>query len=215
MGSTPLILVPTEGERARLEALGGLAGLPMALCGFGPVAAAARSAQLLGAQTADRVLLLGIAGTSDPEALPVGGAAAFGAVALDGLGAGEGPGRLSAADLGFPQWEDAQGPVHGHLDLEQPFGAGGEEQALLLTVCAASADAEQAAERRRRFAALAEDMEAFGVALGCHLQGASLAVVRGASNRTGDREVRGWRIDEALAAARSTALSLLETWGAL
>ncbi|MBL6722124.1 MAG: futalosine hydrolase [Planctomycetes bacterium] len=214
MGSTPLILVPTAGERARLEALGGLGGLPIALCGFGPVAAAARSAQLLGAQPTDRVLLLGIAGTSAPDVLPIGGAAAFAAVALDGLGAGEGPGRLSATDLGFPQWEDAQGPVQGHLSLEQPLGPP-HEQALLLTVCAASADAEQAAERTGRFGALAEDMEAFGVALGCRLQGASLAVVRGASNRTGDRETRGWRIDDALAAARRTALAVLEAWGAL
>lgn len=214
MGSTPLILVPTRGELTRLEALGGLAGLPIALCGFGPVAAAARSAQLLGAQAADRVLLVGIAGTSDPERLPVGAAAAFGAVALDGLGAGEGPGRLSAADLGFPQWEDAGGSVQERLSLDQPL-EGAADPPLLLTVCAASADARQAAERRERFGAVAEDMEAFGVALGCHLQGSALAVVRGASNRTGDREVGGWRIDEALAAARTTALSVLETWGAL
>ena len=56
---------------------------------------------------------------------------------------------------------------------------------------------------------MAEDMEAFGVALACHARQTPLTVVRGISNLAGDGDVAGWRIDEALTAARALALQEL------
>ena len=56
-----MILVPTEMERRRLEPVLAPAmarDCHVALCGFGPVAAAARTAQLLAEHAPDRVLLM-------------------------------------------------------------------------------------------------------------------------------------------------------------
>ena len=213
-----LVLVPTALERARLEAAGGLepgTGV-VELCGFGPVAAAARTAALLGRLRPRRVLLLGIAGSHDPRRAPLGEAREFERVRLEGVGAGEGAALLGPAALGFPQWPGyaAEGcpEVVDALDLQAPAGVAA---GALLTVCAASGDAEHAARRGRDFPdAVAEDMEAFGVALACALEGVPLRVVRGLSNRAGDRDHASWCVDDALAAALQLARRLLseETW---
>ncbi len=219
-GSPTLLLVPTPVEERRLQDHGGFdPGLAIVgLCGFGPIAAAARTSQLLARLRPARVLLVGIAGTFDEEILPVGNAIAFDAVAVEGIGAGEGEGLSGPAALGFPQWPgsaDAD-PVHDRILLGGgPLVDAGAlrdpaRSALLLTTCAASASPEQAALRRRRFPeALAEDMEGFAVALSCALHGVPCHVVRGISNRVGDRDPAHWRIPAALAAARLCALDLL------
>ena len=199
-GAPTLILIPTQGEWARLQALGGLPPEAGILCrsGFGPVAAAARTAQLLATLAPRRVLLLGIAGTFDPARLPVGSAALFGSVELEGVGAGS----LESSALGFEQWDG----VGERLELEGP------PENHLLSVCRATRGEAQLAERRRR-GALAEEMEAFGVALACHLAGTPLAVIRGASNPVGESDRGSWKIDQALAAARDLALAELEGGG--
>ena len=60
------------------------------LCGFGPVSAAASTATLIARHQPERVLLTGIAGTFDPDALPVGTAAVFSKVVMYGVGIGAG-----------------------------------------------------------------------------------------------------------------------------
>ena len=49
--------------------------------------------------------------------------------------------------------------------------------------------------------AVAEDMEGFGVAVACYFGGVPLQIIRGISNRAGDRDKRNWDIDGALHAA--------------
>jgi futalosine hydrolase len=212
-----LVLLPTELELRRIEELGGLpSGLgQLLLCGFGPVAAAARTAQLLAQHRPNRVLLLGIAGTYDPARRPVGTALWFQAAALHGVGVGEGAGFIDPPALGFPQWPGeafagVQSPrIENQLPLAVP-GLGSDLGGTLLTTCAASANAAQVAERRRRFpAADAEDMEGFAVAAACALAGVPLAIVRGISNVVGDRDPKRWRIQGALEAAREVALRAL------
>ncbi len=208
--SPTLLLVPTPFERERLVALGGFAGAQgeVHLAGFGPIAAAARTAGLLARLEPERVLLLGLAGTLDPERLPVATASAFGEVLLDGVGAGEGVERLGPAAMGLPQWPGGEG-TELEAVAERLSLAG--EGPTLLTVCAASAGAPQAEERRRRFpGAVAEEMEGFGVALACALARVPLSVVRGISNVAGDRDRARWHVDEALVAARRRALEVLE-----
>ena len=202
-GAPNLILVPTSLERDRLGGIGPGRGL-VELCGFGPVAAAARAAALLAHLAPRRVLLVGIAGTLDPARLPVGAASTFDEVRLEGVGAGEGAGLVGPAELGFPQWEDRGGQVTDRLPLV------GREGRTLLTVCAASRGADQTG-RRAAGGALAEDMEAFGVALACRAAGVPLTVVRGASNLAGDGDTAGWCVDAALAAARVLALETLDS----
>jgi len=215
-GSGTLLLIPTELERRRFLDLGGLPpGLAQVeRCGFGPVAAAARTAQLLGRLRPARVLLVGIAGVYDAERTPVGEAFEPAAVAIDGVGVGEGASLVAPPQLGFPQWPgsgpDAGGTraIYDRLDLGGPPGREG----LLLTTCAASADPAQAAVRRERFPdAVAEDMEGFAVGTACALAAVPLAVVRGISNVVGDRDPERWRIPAALSAARRRALEILSS----
>lgn len=218
MARPALILVPTSLEERHLLELGGFPSALGALerCGFGPVSAAARCAQRLAEDRPARVLLIGIAGSLEPQRTPVGSAGDFSAVRLEGVGA-EAVGAEERADepihppsrLGLPQWDGEEAPVFEELPLP---GSGG----TLLTVCAASGTPARAAQRRRSApAATAEDMEAFGVALACHLQATPLVVVRGISNVAGQRDPRAWRVREALSAARRLALEWLEreSWG--
>lgn len=203
-----LILVPTALELGQLGQLGAFPGaagrcLP---CGFGPVSAAARTAQLLGELRPGRVLLVGIAGSLDLERAPLASAHTFARVHLDGVGAGAGAAFLPPSRLGFPLWEGQSGErIFETLDL----AAGGPGE--LVTVCAASASPLEAAARRGHHpAATAEDMEGFAVALACRLAGVPLVLVRGIANAAGERARSAWRVPEALAAARQLALEWLE-----
>ena len=217
LGSPTLLLFPTRLEHERFRDQGGLppGSALQYVSGFGPVAAAARSASLCAALRPARVLLVGIAGSYDIEAHPVGSALEFDAVAVDGIGAGEGDAFLGPGSLGFPQWPgtaNGQGAVHEQLELDCARSHG----ATLLTTCAAAATAREAERRRARFPrAAAEDMEGFAVAVACRLARVPLAIVRGISNRVGDRDPRQWRIPGALAAARRRTLDLLaqHAWG--
>jgi futalosine hydrolase len=181
-------------------------------CGFGPVAAAARTSQCIAELRPARVVLVGIAGTYDPAALEIGQAIEFDEVAIDGVGAGgEGDPRGSAA-MRFAQWpgDAALAPIHDRIALSAPRGAANAR--MLVSVCAASSSREQADARRRRHAgALAEDMEAFAVALACALGGVPLRVVRGASNQAGDRDHARWQIARALESARDATLAILRS----
>lgn len=228
-GSPTLVLVPTAVERRRIEDHGGFeVGTALVqLCGFGPIAAAARTAELLERLKPSRVLLVGICGTFDAERLPVGSAVEFDAVAVEGIGAGEGAGLVGPTAMGFPQWPgDEQGgrnvrpePIHDRIVLSSAASSADPRalrdparSALLLTTCAASASAEQAALRRSRFPeALAEDMEGFSVAFACALAGVPVTIVRGVSNVVGDRDPSHWRIPAALAAARWCAIDVLRS----
>jgi futalosine hydrolase len=208
----PLILVPTELERRALApALTAVVG-PLELCGFGPVAAAARTALLLGRLAPERVILVGIAGRFD-ERLAIGSARRFSAVACHGIGVGSGDAFEPAAALGWPQWPGAAAhpePVGDVISLGSSSAAD-NDGGLLLTACAASADSGDAATRRRLFPdAVAEDMEGFGVALACRLHGVPLEIVRGISNTAGDRDKTRWRVAEALAAAAGLVTRILE-----
>jgi futalosine hydrolase len=214
LGSPALVLFPTEIERRRFEDQGGLPiGAALAeLCGFGPVAAASRAAQLVAELKPSRVFLVGIAGTFDPDGLAVGEAYEFGAVAIDGVGVGEGASLATPPALGFPQWpgSTASGvaPIFDRIPLAVPAGA--RHAGLLLTTCAASADAAQASVRRERFPdAAAEDMEGFAVATACAMAAVPVRIIRGISNVVGDRDASHWRIPSALAAARRLALRAL------
>lgn len=208
-----LVLVPTELELARIEDQGGLAraGVRVEICGFGPVAAAARCAALLERHAPAAVLLVGIAGSFDPARWPVGTAASFECAAIEGIGVGEGERLLAPPALGFPQWPARDGARAIHDRVELRPAPHGTRAALLLSTCAASDSAEQAALRRRRFAeAAGEDMEGFAVALACQLAGVPCTIVRGFSNVVGERDPARWRIPAALAAARELARGVLD-----
>ncbi len=210
-----LVLVPTEIERRHLSRQPGFGvDAPCELCGFGPVAAAARARDAIAAHEPERVILLGIAGTFDPAGLPVGTAAVFPSVLMHGVGVGVAS-FVPAPALGYRHWSPsgagaADGTEALALAHPVPPAAG-----PLLTVCTAAATEAEARERRALFPdAVAEDMEGFAVALACRLAEVPVAIVRGISNAVGDRRFDRWQIPEALDAAYLVAADLLHrpTW---
>ncbi|NBP89418.1 MAG: futalosine hydrolase, partial [Planctomycetia bacterium] len=56
----------------------------------------------------------------------------------------------------------------------------------------------------------AEDMEGFAVALACRLAGVPCQIIRGISNRAGDRDKAHWQIEPALRAVAKQAKAVLE-----
>ena len=201
-----LILIPTSAEQHVLQPL--LQPIvadghwQIELTGFGPIAAAARSASLIAQHQPERVCLVGIAGTYSPR-VPVGHASVFSQVSSDGIGAGSGNAHVSATDMGWPMIENPQIGETIELSDTSPD--------KLVTVCAASANEEEVQRRRTIFAgAVAEDMEGFGVALSCKLAGVELSIVRGMSNVAGQRDPNSWQIDLALHAAADLTLKLLQ-----
>lgn len=202
-----LILVPTELERVRLARS---LDAELELCGFGPIAAAARGAELLARHRPTRVLLVGIAGSFDTDLVAIGAASTFERVHGDGVGVASEGRFLGPRELGLPQLPALEGDaaVHDTVDLHAPEGTA---RGTLLTAPTASSDPVEARARRERVPdATAEDMEAFGVALACHRARTPLCVVRGISNAVGDRDHARWRIDEALAAAATLAAHALD-----
>ena len=119
------------------------------------------------------------------------------------------PSAKSDGSIGFrraqPETNQRQGSPLAP-NLTDPTELGGE----LLTVCAASANESDAALRLARHPdATAEDMEGFGVAVACYFGGVRLQIIRGISNRAGDRDKRNWNIDGALHAASALTLKTL------
>ena len=196
-----LFLIPTEFELGQVQTIltdqhpDQANRFQFQLCGFGPIAAAAKTMQLLIARPA-RVVLLGIAGTYQAERFPVGSATKFNHVICHGVGVGSGQKFVSAADLGWQQGEAVGDRIacvaNGSIE------ASGD----LLTVCSA---ADSVAEANFRMAnnptAIGEDMEAFGVAIACQLSGTACEVIRGFSNLAGDRDKANWQVEQALASA--------------
>jgi futalosine hydrolase len=163
------------------------------VCGFGLAAAGAGAAHAIaghGDAAAGGVVLAGAAGTFDAERLPIGAVVDAGAVRVDGIGAG----GAGPAELGFAE-----------TDAIVLRGSGGE----LLSVAEAAATPADASLRAARYPeAVAEEMEGFAVAVAASLFGVPLRIVRGASNRAGDRDHAGWRMADALGAARTCILEL-------
>jgi len=210
-----LILIPTAFEssliQSQIDLLVADNSAVFHHCGFGPIAAAAIALEKIITDRPQRVYLLGIAGayTADGQtspALNVGQAVRFSSVRVDGIGVGETTSFQSPSDLGWPQFsgDDTREMIGDTINLnsDSPHG--------LLTVCAASANNEQATRRQQRYGAVAEDMEGFAVAMACQLQNVPLQIIRGISNVAGDREKSNWRIEEAMQAAAKELQVALE-----
>lgn len=226
--SAALILTPTAGERAALQAAatesadGSIAWAGrLELCGFGIAVAAARTASLIAQYQPTEVWLVGIAGVYPrfADRYPLGSAVVFGNVACDGIGAGAGDAFESAGQMGFPQWPDPSRPIN-----DEVLSAAGDSEALrrlanrdpgwqqrqVLTVCSAAATTAEVERRQRAHpAAVAEEMEGFGVAVACHLAGIPFGIIRGLSNVAGVRDKQQWQIQPALKAAAELLASLV------
>lgn len=199
-----LLLIPTGAEQEillpRLQVSIAAAGLQVELVGFGPIAAAARTADLIAKHQPKRVSLIGIGGTYGGW-VTIGNAVCFSQVTCDGIGAGQGDTHVSSDDMGWPMIASPE--IGGAIQLVD------ESSHDLLTVCAASGDASEAERRKKLFPnAAVEDMEGFGVAVSCKLAGVDLSIIRGVSNCVGDRDPNNWHVELALHAAADLAKRL-------
>ena len=203
-----LLLSPTQFERSAIVShLGGrkLERTLAQVCGFGPVAAAARTSSLISQHRPDMVVLAGIAGSLDAQC-SIGEAYEFHRVRSYGIGVGDGEQFQSAGEIGWRHVQEDSGTVSEGVGdvlqkidekrkLKNQFGIDGE----LLSVCAASSSQSEADVKKKRYAdALAEDMEGFAVATACVIHSVPWVIVRGISNHAGDRDKTNWQADRAL-----------------
>jgi futalosine hydrolase len=208
-----LVLVPTQFEsqflsedfRSAVNRTGGV----LELCGFGLAVSGIRTCQLIAAHAPERVLLLGVAG-SFLTSYPPGTALEFGEVVCYGIGAGTGSEFETADEMGWRHWVGTD----RELEITDRIALRDEHHDLdqLLTCCAASANQEDVQMRLAKYPkAVAEDMEGFAVAAACRLLKLPLRIVRGISNRSGDRNHANWKVREALMAVERKALEVLSS----
>jgi futalosine hydrolase len=206
LSTVELLLIPTGFEWRFCQQLYAEYCQPSAvkleLCGWGPIHSGIRTMMHLGQLRPQKVWLIGIAGSLSDDLHP-GQAYEFSHVAIEGIGVGSGDRHVSSQSL---KWSEKFGdPQEDVIELASDI----DERRQLLTVCSASADRGEAERKRRAYPlALAEDMESYAVASACGLAQTSLNVVRGISNRAGDRDPRDWRSEEAMIAAFELAAHL-------
>lgn len=217
-GETTLILVPTPMEA---ELLFGTTitkeilchfytvdciknkEISVALCGFGLSAAAALSAFLIAKLQPQKVILIGIAGTYNPDIYNVADSLYASSLRCHGIGAKIKENcNINSKIINIPQIAAYNGisEIYDLIELAPPEGtsSGG-----FLSVTAASADLKEAKDRFDLNPSLVgEEMEGFGVALSCKLAGCEFIMIRGCSNIAGDREKKSWKIEAALIAAK-------------
>jgi futalosine hydrolase len=195
-----LLLVPTAREARLLLGSRARRGVPLVLTGLGLAEAGAAAGRAFAERQPGRALLVGLAGTLDPSALPVGALLLATSVACDGIGAGEGTTFVTLA-----------GPRIGLASLSPKALVEGATRGELLSVAAAAGSPEMARARRRRHPdALAEEMEGYAVARAAKLARVKLAILRAVCNVAGDRDHAGWRMGEALRRCRDLVRRWIE-----
>lgn len=204
---TTLVLVPTQFELEYLKSkLPQQSNVVVELCGFGPIVPAAQVMRLISTHQPNAVVLVGIAG-SYSDKIEIGSAYLFHSVSCYGIGAGQGSQHVSAEEMG---WSFLDGESGDQISTTLQIGSESNEPLELLTVCSASASLSDVNDRLEKFSkAVAEDMEGFAVAVACRLRSLPLSIIRGVSNRAGDRNKSNWEIESALDAASKLASELI------
>lgn len=188
------------------------------VCGIGLVNAALALGRALARCEVCGVVNLGVAGSFDLGAHPLGaarlveretwpeyGLLASGECAADARGLGfplAGAGGDDAAIFDSLAW-DAPAEL-ARLGL----ASGGWPCVASLSVSGVTADADRAQALRERFGADLENMEGFALAYACRLAGLPFAELRAVSNAVGARPPRGWDLPGALAALGEAARRL-------
>lgn len=208
-----LILVPTRLELNLLRSYAEfdlIGGNRIEVCGFGPIVSAARTASLIAELRPKRVMLIGIAGGYS-ESAKTGEAYLYQLTSCFGVGVGSGADFKTAESIEWKHWQEerVEDSIGDTIQLNLGSHSSPIATGSLLTCTSASACEEDVRARRERFPlAEAEDMEGFSVAAACKLQKTELAIIRGISNRAGDRDHSHWQIDSALKSALSLAVEV-------
>ncbi|MHC4844541.1 MAG: 5'-methylthioadenosine/S-adenosylhomocysteine nucleosidase family protein [Planctomycetota bacterium] len=205
---TTLLLVPSAWECSQLSPPTD-AGVELSLCGVGLVSAGLHAARRLAAGDVRRCVLVGLAGTRDPDrAAP--GALVEGLVARnEGIGAGCGAGFIALGSMGL-KGEDLPPDEFALARADVPGAVTG----VIGSVAAASGSPEEAAASHARDPeVLVEEMEAYAVAMVCERNRVPLTVLRAVSNIAGHRDWAEWDLDGAIAALDAGLAALFGSGG--
>lgn len=209
---------PRQGEVFELSAYG--RPVLALVCGIGVVNAALALGGALARGNVTGVLNLGVAGSFDLAAHPLGcvrlveaetwpefGLLFSGQCAADARGLGFALNGVPAGDPGAIldrlAW-DAPAELQ-----RQGLEAGGCPSATSLTVSGVSADPERAQALAARFGAGLENMEGFALGYAARLADLPFAQLRAVSNAVGARPPAGWDLPGALAALGLAAQQIL------
>lgn len=215
------VLVEGEPKMVRMDGR----NYTFLICGVGPINAALNLGLALGQLGAKGrmplgVLNLGIGGTFDREALPIGGVVVADSEIWPEYGLRTSRGVSSRA-LKYPLANTPEGPIWNSIDLHP------EKNLLLLglevkkdishvtrngvgvTVAGVSATPERAWQLKTGCSALFENMEGFALALTALKANLPFVEIRSISNQVGSRNPEQWNIPLALDRLGQVATSLL------
>lgn len=215
-GWTGQPLPASEGLIEHLDLPAPPGGVLATATGIGPVNAAFGLGMALARHKVLGVLNLGLAGSFDPESLPLGSLAAAVSETWPEFGL-HGETGLDPTGLKLAQARTTIGPIFGRIELEPANAASAMGLQLPacwpsvhgLTVAGVSGCAMQARKMRTRHAADMESMEGFALALGCLRAGLPFLEIRSISNVVGLRPPHGWDMPLALRALERAARTIL------
>ncbi len=203
-----LILVPTELESSPFKDL----GLSVEIVGMGPVESALSAYEIFKSRSPRVAFLAGLAGAYPERELACGDLVLateeiFGDLAVCY------PERV----VPFSQ----ELPVCNRVSPRSPYlekviclleeGGISLEAGSLVTVCCASRDPDRSLLFGRRYEALAENMEGFGVGLAAQRTGVYLIEIRAISNLL-EKPEDPWEVDKALGALKEAFECLKKSW---
>jgi futalosine hydrolase len=223
MNAGALVLVPSRIEAEELlgqplagskpqEVRLGQTSYRLALCGVGLVSAAVQATRWLHQLQPQSIVLVGSAGSYDLDAAPVGTLLAGTSVACEGIGVGEGEEfhnlPLSLLATGLRTQQQELGLPLELPDLPEELHSSMLPGMILSVTSSAGSPGEVCRRLGRHPDALVEEMEGFAVALAGQEQGVPVTILRGVSNRAGNRNHRQWNIPAAMAACRKALQKL-------
>jgi len=225
---------PAIPERGMAQAR--LAGRDVLLVvtGVGPVNAALGIGLALGARhDISGLVNLGVAGSFDALAAPLGRPAVATGEVWPEYGLADDAGWVDARGIGFPQLdappgapaeggESGQpgGPVWDRIALEPDRAAEAMglrlppawTRGVSLTVAGVTGTPGRAGLMRQRTQALTENMEGFPLALACRVRGLPFLEIRTVSNPVGERDRSLWRMREALTGLGEVLATLVKAF---
>ncbi|MWV43188.1 futalosine hydrolase [Paenibacillus sp. HJL G12] len=197
-----LIMTAVEAEQqAVLRGIGDSDLFDVKLAGFGPAAAAARTAAELSAASYALVISAGIGGGFVGKA-EVGSTVIADRIIAADLGAETPDGFLSVDELGFGSSVIPADSSLAEALTDAMLSAGiNVNRGSILTVTTGTGSAEKTEALTSRISdATAEGMEGFGVATAAKLWNLPVLELRTISNAVGPRDRSAWRMKEAFAA---------------
>lgn len=160
----------------------------------------------------------GVAGSFDLDSAPMGSVWLAGAEVWPEYGLRRRDGSIDARGIGFPLAEIKGEAVFDRIGLDPHDAAcrmglhqaDSYSTAGFLSVSAVTGSVNRAAELRKRFDVLLENMEGFSLALGCARTGVPFLELRTVSNKVGSRSREDWNLEGALTALGDACSRVLQ-----